>query len=145
MNKTYCIQISYAHIKVFLGMQALGISLEKSQVTDQNTGDKLTCSKTELDSADTRHVEVPHEVEASNINGKPDCQTNEGNERAEVVKIEDEGLCSNKRQKLDSPDNSSASLEASESSLLDWLKKFDEGVRNSVRLYHLFSYQLTKY
>ncbi|KAL5759023.1 hypothetical protein ACOSP7_021634 [Xanthoceras sorbifolium] len=123
--------ISYAHIKAFLAMQNLGISLEKILSSQHNIckADELPSKASEPCSTDTCHVTVPHEVEASYNNGKPECYTTTGIEEPEVLEIQDlDELCSNKRQKVDSPDGSSTSLEATESSMLNWLKECDEGV-----------------
>ncbi|KAK2644672.1 hypothetical protein Ddye_019867 [Dipteronia dyeriana] len=134
-------EISYAQIKAFMVMQSLGISLEMISSGHQNMckADELPSKASEHCSTDTMcHVEGPHEVEVSHINGKPECCTAMGIKGPEVLEIQDDDdeHFSIKRQKVDSPDGSSTSLEAKESSLIDWLKKYDEGAALSEILEH---------
>jgi ATP-dependent DNA helicase RecQ len=50
----------------------------------------------------------------------------------EVHPINDANVLSpRKRQKVDIPEESSTALEATESSILDWLKNYDEGVSSA--------------
>ncbi|KAI9198535.1 hypothetical protein LWI28_017629 [Acer negundo] len=134
-------EISYAQIKAFMAMQSLGISLEMISSGHWNMckADELPSKASEPCSTDTSyHLEGPHEVDVSHINGKPECCAATGIEGPEVLEIQDDDdeHFSSKRQKVYSPDGSSTSLEATESFLIDWLKKYDEGAALSDILKH---------
>ncbi|EEF35962.1 conserved hypothetical protein [Ricinus communis] len=113
--------VSYAHIKTFLAMQTSGMSLEGMQPShlspskDDPVQNKVPANSVEIASLTT----VTERKEL-----KPDP-------------IHDEDLCSpEKRQKTIITDGSSTALEATETSILDLLKNYDEGVSLSDILKH---------
>ena len=125
-------QISYAHIKTTLVMQNLGISPELILPSCPNTlnADQLP---------DICHMEGPCEVETSANNSMAPCSFGKNEETASVPStggqgpklslVHDEDALLIKRQKVSGPEKGSLiSLKATESSIVDWLKNYDEGV-----------------
>uniref|UniRef100_A0A2N9HLW9 HRDC domain-containing protein n=1 Tax=Fagus sylvatica TaxID=28930 RepID=A0A2N9HLW9_FAGSY len=124
--------ISYAHIKTTLVMQNLGISPELILPSCPNTlnADQLP---------DICHMEGPCEVETSANNSMAPCSFGKNEETASVPStggqgpklslVHDEDALLIKRQKVSGPEKGSLiSLKATESSIVDWLKNYDEGV-----------------
>lgn len=80
--------------------------------------------------------ETPHEVKTSILNSVPCLEKNEETasvpfieyQEAELPLIHDTDPLSNKRQKISGPGGVTTELKATEDSILDWLKNYDEGV-----------------
>ncbi|XP_075634157.1 uncharacterized protein LOC142606705 [Castanea sativa] len=143
--------ISYEHIKTVLAMQNLGISPELILPSNHNTlnADQLpnNVSECSLISTSTCHMEGPCEVETSAKNSIGSCSFGKIEEAASVPStggqgpklspVHDEDTLLTKRQKVSELDKGSLiPLEATESSIVEWLKNYAEGVTLSEILEH---------
>lgn len=133
--------ISYAHIKICLAMQNCGFSPEVTPPShlDTSKADEFVESESGMVSTDTSCLDTVPEVEISVKIMATHCSSDHNEETSspmvriaqdqEVHPINDANVLSpKKRQKVDIPEESSTALEATESSILDWLKNYDEGV-----------------
>ncbi|KAJ9698937.1 hypothetical protein PVL29_007822 [Vitis rotundifolia] len=134
--------ISYAHIKVCLTLQDCGMSKEVIPPGNHNTltADELPSKASEA-SMDTMHkclIRGPCEVETSADNMIASCCL-ENEVTASIpltvdldmhpLGVHDEIFSLRKRQKIDEPEEESLIMqEATESSILDWLRNYDDGV-----------------
>ncbi|KAF9670983.1 hypothetical protein SADUNF_Sadunf13G0125900 [Salix dunnii] len=132
--------ISYAHIKICLAMQDCGLSPEVTLPShlDKSKADEFVESESGMVSTDTSCSDRAHEVEISVKNMAPLCSDHNEETASLVVRIAQNQevhpihdanvLSARKRQKVGIPEESLTALEATESSILDWLKNYDEGV-----------------
>ncbi|XP_034687949.1 probable ATP-dependent DNA helicase RecQ isoform X2 [Vitis riparia] len=142
--------ISYAHIKVCLTLQDCGMSKEVIPPGNHNTltADELPSKASEA-SMDTMHkclIRGPCEVETAVDNIIASCCLE--NEFTTSIPftvdldmhppgVHDEIFSLRKRQKIDEPEEESLIMqEATESSILDWLRNYDDGVPLSDVLKH---------
>ncbi|KAJ6383235.1 hypothetical protein OIU76_000021 [Salix suchowensis] len=119
--------ISYVHIKICLAMQDCGLSPEVTLPShlDTSKADEFVEIESGMVSTDTSdkatHCCSDHNETASHMVRIAQDQ--------EVHPIHDANVLSTrKRQKVGIPEESSTALEATESSILDWLKNYDEGM-----------------
>ncbi|PON69537.1 DNA helicase, ATP-dependent [Parasponia andersonii] len=113
--------ISYSHIKICLTMQNIGISPEaipSSCHEKQNANELLTKA------SEGKTVASQNENE-----GKSASVPSTEYQGADLFIVHDEDLVSNKRKRVIEPaEGISTTLKATESSVLDWLMNFKEGV-----------------
>jgi len=125
-------------------MQNCGFSPEVTPPShlDTSKADEFVESESGMVSTDTSCLETVHEVEISVKIMATHCCSDHNEETSslmvriaqdqEVRPINDANVLSpRKRQKVDIPEESSTALEATESSILDWLKNYDEGVSSA--------------
>lgn len=125
-------QISYSHIKLCLTMLNSGMASEAILSCCQKTqnADELVnkASETPQDSICSRCIKTPLECKSS-TQPLVAFQYQKTEQTASVPINHGEDLVSNKRQRVIEPvEGISNQLEATESSVLDWLKNFNEGV-----------------
>uniref|UniRef100_A0A6N2M002 ATP-dependent DNA helicase n=1 Tax=Salix viminalis TaxID=40686 RepID=A0A6N2M002_SALVM len=121
--------ISYAHIKICLAMQDCGLSPEVTLPShlDTSKADEFVESESGMVSTDTSCSDKATHC-CSDHNETASLMVRIAQDH-EVHPIHDANVLSTrKRQKVGIPEESSTGLEATESSILDWLKNYDEGV-----------------
>ncbi|KAI8523388.1 hypothetical protein RHMOL_Rhmol13G0069300 [Rhododendron molle] len=131
-------EITYAHIKACLAMQDLGMSPEEVIPT----GHLSSCRSDEtsdliLKSSHSCHVERPCESErpVGNFAGHNFPGNCNGADSAPQV-YDDDLLSLSKRQKVNAAEEDPLAVGATESSLLNWIKNYDQGVSLSDILKH---------
>ncbi|KAM7460393.1 hypothetical protein LguiB_036250 [Lonicera macranthoides] len=108
-------EVSYTHIKAFLTMQDLGIAAAVISPTHDIEREPREPEKTVDNNVDT---EVPNSVPLAVSSTATQPQV-----------FADNLHYSKKRQKVDAPEQENCvALEATENSLLNWIKKFNDGV-----------------
>ncbi|XP_059626343.1 uncharacterized protein LOC132269235 [Cornus florida] len=142
-------EISYAQIKAYLTKQDLEISVEGTPLSHHLKADENSNETSELpprSNLPCNLKEEPPKLERPVDGVVGDCYSeNSGAVTVPIVVSTgmkqpliyiDDVLSSTKRQKVDEPRESSVALEATESSILNWLGNFDEGVPLSDILEH---------
>ncbi|XP_057789662.1 uncharacterized protein LOC131006526 isoform X2 [Salvia miltiorrhiza] len=126
-------EVTYNQIKVCLVMQEMGISAEVIASNHQQSC-KVDNSKKEMSELSGRSS-LPSQTDSVENQTKVDSAVN--NNSAGKFEDADNLTCSRKRQKLEEPEAvQSVAMEATEDSLLDWLKNFKDGVLLSDILEH---------
>ncbi|KAG5512705.1 hypothetical protein RHGRI_038886 [Rhododendron griersonianum] len=133
-------EITYAHIKACLAMQDLGMSPEEvippghlSSCRSDETSDLLQKSSHPC------HVEGPCESErpVGNFAGHNFPGNCNGADSAPLV-YDNDLLSLSKRQKVNAAEEDPLAVGATESSLLNWIKNYDQGVSLSDILKHFY-------
>ncbi|GAV80936.1 DEAD domain-containing protein/Helicase_C domain-containing protein/HRDC domain-containing protein/RQC domain-containing protein [Cephalotus follicularis] len=130
--------ISYSHIKTVLTMQNCGMSMEAIPTSQHDMGeaDNRLNMESELYSTDECQIKGHNEVEVGSIVANRCFDTNEETtslnyttgHRMEVPLLHDGDLLLQKRQKVDRGTERNIEFVATESSIIDWLKNYVEGV-----------------
>lgn len=133
------VQISYLHIKTCLAMRNSGVSLESIQSggnqseKNEDVNDASNLSEPPLE---TCNMEVNEVVPSGPVNG---CQV-----QNHPLACEEE--FASKRQKVSETEGvNSIKLEATESSVVEWLTKLDEGVSEDLFIFLIQSFMIYVY
>jgi ATP-dependent DNA helicase RecQ len=148
------VQITYPHIKAYLTMRTCGISLEDIQPKGHHQSVKdgeavnnasdlsdspleicQTESHLEADISPKRLIEIDA-VPSGPLNG---CQL-------QKLPLACEGEFPSKRLKISETEEVSLiKLKATESSVVEWLKNYDEGVSEDMFIFHIESFMISDY